>query len=131
MTRIFPLLLVVGLLCSACENRPGGPSDISLTGTWTGTASGSLTSDGSVQVNLTHTGSTISGTWAPIVQGGSGGTVSGTINGSTVLLTLTPNNSAFCPVAVTATVTASQISGTYATINCSVSLTGTFDVTRQ
>lgn len=60
------------------------------------------------------------------------GTVSGTLNGSALDLTLTPSaTSNDCPYRVTATWQADRITGTYAAFNCFVRSDGSLNLRKQ
>ena len=67
---------------------------------------------------------------------GPSGTMSGSMNGSSVSMTFTlnvgPSDCSF-PVRVTATVNANQdqMTGTYATVSCSFMLSGSISLTKQ
>ena len=58
------------------------------------------------------------------------GTLSGTIAGSTLSLTLTPSDPRTCPFDLTATVSGNRITGTYAAFNCTVPVSGAIDLAR-
>jgi hypothetical protein len=77
-----------------------------LTGTWTG---------------LTNLSNNESG----------GGTLTGSTNASSVSLTLTPTVTTNCPFTVTATQTGNQLTGTFASFNCTVAITGSVSLTKQ
>ena len=87
---------------------------------------------GTVRTTLSQSGSGISGTWSvtyadPTSNGG--GSVSGTVTGASLRLTLTPSQPSRCPLSVTATHTSATIppmyiQGTYASANCTLALNG-------
>ena len=105
----------------------------SLSGTWTGSATSTLTSVvGSVRATMTQVGSSLSGTWSvnyPSV-GTNSGTLGGTVTGSAVSVTLYPANPARCAQSMTATLRGSSLRGTWSTINCTVSASGSVSLTR-
>jgi hypothetical protein len=93
---------------------------------------------GSLQSTITQSGSTLSGTYSltfsnPVFS--NSGTLSGTVNGSSVSMTATPGNTLICPALDTATLNAAatQITGTYAAVSgCNLThQTGSFIATKQ
>ena len=132
VTRIRLALIAVLLGATvACGNSPTptSPSPPSLTGAWTGT--GFFPTGTTATFQIVQAGSSLTGTWLtdPCASCGPNGTVSGSVNGSSVALTFNaPDSAPTCPfpVAVTGTVNGSQMSGTYATVNsgCSIAVTG-------
>lgn len=141
------LAFVSALLVAAmvgCDKSPTSPSRPSLTGTWVGgnffqACSGATCQPtGTLTLQLTQSGSTLTGTWTStqMLGAGPGGTMSGSMNGSSVSMTftldvVTPDCS--FPIRVTATVNANQdqMTGTYATVSCSFLLTGSISLTKQ
>ena len=128
-------LLVATVACGK-SSSPALPSPPSLTGGWTGT--GFFPTGTTATFQMVQSGSSLTGTWLtdPCASCGPNGTVSGSVNGSSVALTFNaPGSEPSCPfpVAVTATVNGSQMSGTYATVNsgCSIAVTGSGSWTRQ
>ena len=105
----------------------------SLTGTWTGSATSTLTSVvGSVRATVIQVGSSLSGTWSvnyPSV-GTNSGTLSGTVTGSAVSVTLYPADPTSCLQAVTATLRGSSMRGTWSTVNCTVSDSGSISLNK-
>ena len=87
---------------------------------------------------VSQSGSTLSGTYSVMfVNSGfsNSGTLSGTVNGSSVSMTATPIGAAICPVLYTGTLNAAstQITGTYANVDtCSLfHQAGSFVTTKQ
>jgi hypothetical protein len=138
--RLRMVLIVVSLAATVTcgGSTPSSPSTPSLAGTWVGTETDAVAGTGSLQSTISQSGSTLSGTYAlsfsnPIFS--NGGTLTGTVNGSSVSMTATPSNPAICPALDAATVnaTATQITGTYAAVSGCIFThqTGTFIVTKQ
>lgn len=130
--RLLIASVCIGLV--ACGGSNTSPSD-SLAGNWSGTVTSNVVGTGNVALTLTHQGSKIGGTYAtgfPSAVNNSAGSVSGTLNGSSVSITLTPGSPTACPYQVTATRNgADAISGTYATFNCTAAIGGSFSVARK
>jgi hypothetical protein len=83
---------------------------------------------GSMTVALSESsGSSLTGTWASTSIGS--GTLTGTVNGSSISMTFTPSVPTSCSFSVTATVNGNQVSGTDTSPNCS--LTGSVSLTKQ
>lgn len=129
------LLAACLLTTIACSNSPTAPSYVSVAGTWRGTSADNLIGGGGqLAITLTQSGSSLSGTWSsvwPNPANNNGGTFNGTATGAGVTGTLTPSNPSNCPTSATAMVSGSTMSGTYATISCSVADTGSFTLTKQ
>ena len=62
-----------------------------------------------------------------------GGRLSGTFSGSSLTLVLDPSDPDSCPLNVTATVSpnGNQITGSYASFECSVAVTGSLNLMKQ
>jgi hypothetical protein len=91
------------------------PTPANFTGRYTGSAQDSLEGSGSLSLALVQNGSTVSGYWGsgfPISV--NGGTVSGTITGSTLKGTITSIVGGGCSGAVSATLNGSTLTGSYA-----------------
>jgi hypothetical protein len=65
------------------------------------------------------------------VAAANGGSLSGTVTGSSLSVTLSPSDPLTCPFQVTATVNGNRITGTYAAFNCTVALSGSISLTRS
>jgi hypothetical protein len=131
MQKLIPLACLLTLV--ACGSSPTSPSAAaSVTGTWLGTiTSEQVAGSGSARVDFAGTNSNLTGTWS--VTGPSGpdsGTLNGAVNGSAVTLTLTPSVPVNCPYAVTATMSGTQLTGTYAATNCSQAVSGGLSLTK-
>ena len=128
------------LLCTmllGCGGSPSSPSAAAanLSGTWAGPLTSTLVGNGTVQVTLNQSGSSLSGTWLstfPDPSNNNSGSLSGTVNGSNVSATLTPSDPTNCPLNVTATVNGNVMTGTYAAFNCTVAVVrGSLRPTKQ
>src|SRR5947209_8350287 len=82
------LVIAVMLAILGCS----GGEEPTLTGTWTGTITDNLAGVGSVLFTMTQTGGQLTGTWQSTFAdptNNNGGTLSGTISGNAIALTLT------------------------------------------
>ena len=109
-----------------------------MTGTWVGTETDTAAGIGSLQATISQSGTSLSGTYSLTFTNGifsNSGAISGTVNGSNVLMTATPTSPTICPTTNTATLnaTVTQITGTYAVVSgCTLSRqTGSFTATKQ
>jgi hypothetical protein len=137
------------LVCSGCmcflalvslpscgSSTPTAPT-VNLNGNYAGTASDSLFGSGTLQLTISQTGNNLSGTYSsnyPAAGASGGGAISGTVNnGQTVSATLQPSIPTACPYQLTGVIAGggANVSGTYASFNCTVGVTGTFNVNRQ
>ena len=131
----FLLTLVACGASAACKgsSSPNGPSTSSVSGTWTGSiTSNQAAGSGPARVTLSQTGNNLSGTWS--VTGPNSpdsGSLTGSINGSGVSLTLSPSVPTNCPYTVTATVSGNSMNGTYAAFNCTLAVAGGVALTKQ
>src|SRR5580700_10921154 len=86
---LIPLLVTV-VSCNGSLTSPGANP---LTGTWVGTATTTINGSvlqGSMTVTLSESsGSSLTGTWASTSIGS--GTLTGTVSGSSISMTLTPS----------------------------------------
>jgi len=133
-----PLALAVVLLVTACgggdNGSPTEPQPLTLTGTWAGTIVDSVGGHGTVRATVRQDGNQVTGTWAATFtdpRGNNGGSLSGTVNGSAVSLTLYGPNEGVCPFRVTATWSGDRLTGTYAAFSCTTAITGSLDLRRQ
>jgi hypothetical protein len=153
MTTSFRSALIVGLLIAAVgcggedssitspspsPSSPSATSTPTLTGTWAGggffqSCAGTVCQPtGTLTLQLTQSGSSLTGSWT----GGPSGTVSGSVSGSNVSMTFTvqpPTPDCTFPLIVTATANANltQMTGTYSTVSCSLMLAGNISLTKQ
>lgn len=125
MTRfrasLFVLSVLMAGLLAACSG--GG-----LSGTWSGTAVSSYGSySDSITVHLSQSGSNLSGSWSGLYDSGS---VSGTVSGSDVVVSLSCTTYSGDSVVVNATTSGNTISGSYSG-GCGGYDQGDFSVTKQ
>ena len=134
--RLVLCVCVIGAVAfSACDGHsPTSPSSTTVTGTWTGSIASTLSGPATARVTLAQSGSSITGTWFVTSDidpsAANSGTLSGTIAGSALSLTLTPSDPRTCPFDLTATVSGNRLVGTYAAFNCTVAISGAIDLTR-
>ena len=115
---------------------PPPPPPFSFNGTWTGPIASNVPGvpPGTATVTITHTGSSLSGTWATVYPDSmfnSAGSFSGTASGMSLEGTLSPSIPTECPYTINATVSGNLMTGTYASFNCSGVLSGTISLTKQ
>jgi hypothetical protein len=119
--------LMAGL--AVCDNESE-----SLTGSWIGTFTQEPQErSGTIQLSLSQAGASLGGRWEAEFPPAEpyGGTIEGTVSGSTIQARLLPDDSAVCPYQWTATSGDSRISGRYAAFDCRVEIVGEIDVRRQ
>ena len=126
--------VVIGLCLVAvqCDTGPSSPSDVFLSGIWTGSLE-SMSGPVTARVTMTQIGSSLSGTWsvdATSFAGANGGRLSGNVNGFNVAFALTPSDPLNCLFSVAVRVTGNTMTGTYNTLNCTVVPSGTISLTR-
>ena len=124
------VLIPVVLLVSAC-----GSKDDTFDGSYRGDAvdSQSATNIKEFTLNVSASGSTVSGSYqlkAAILD--VSGTLTGTLNGSDLSLTLTPGASSNdCPYRITGRWGGGLITGNYAAFNCFVRSDGTLSLKKR
>lgn len=130
-------VVLLALLAGSCgedgPTLPTVPSGPSLDGTWLGWFSSVSAGLRTATVTFFQTGVVLSGFWTIFENDGStSGTLTGTVVGSTVLLTLQPYDTAECSISmVVAIATATRMEGTWQTRDCGMALAGTFQFTPQ
>ncbi|HUK34516.1 MAG TPA: hypothetical protein VLV86_11425 [Vicinamibacterales bacterium] len=125
--RTVVVWLVAALALPGCSglsslNPFSSSSSTPFSGTWTGPVSVTFTSAATLQLVLTQSGSQVTGTWTLTFANAAqndGGTVSGTINGSSLSANLQPTVSTACADTVSATLSGTQMTGTIASNVCS------------
>ena len=115
---------------------PPPPPPFSFNGTWTGPITSNVPGvpPGTATITITHTGSSLSGTWATVYPDSTfntAGSFSGTASGMSLEGTLSPSIPTECPYTINATVSGNLMTGTYASFNCSGVLSGTISLTKQ
>jgi hypothetical protein len=132
--RSIGFIALVGLVVVSCTNNsPTSPSaNNPFSGTWVGPVVGQLA--GTSRLTLAQDGTALTGTWNvtysnPSLNGS--GTATGSANGDAITLTLQPSVPTQCPIAVTATVSGSRMIGTAVSFNCTLSSSGSIDLTKQ
>jgi hypothetical protein len=132
------LALAFALAWGACGGSSStSPTSVSLNGNYSGPIADTVYGSGTILMTLSQNGSGLTGTYssqfpAAGVQGG--GSMSGTVNnGQSLSASLQPSNPILCPYQLTGTIAGggASISGTFASFNCTVTETGTFNVSRQ
>ena len=144
--RRMPAYVVAGLMILAVgcggdsPTTPTAPTPppppFSFSGTWTGPITSNVPGvpPGTGTVTITHTGSSLSGTWATVYPDptiNAAGSFSGTASGMSLEGTLSPSNPTECPYTINATVSGNLMTGTYASFNCSGALSGSISLTKQ
>lgn len=132
-TAILGSILLAAALLAGCASSPPDTTPFSYTGTWSGSIDDSIGGRGSTTMHITQSGSDLAGTWQAMFGGGHGigGTLTGLIVGQEVEIELLPAAAGSCPHAGVGQRSGNTLSGTYEAYNCSVTVTGTFDVTKQ
>jgi hypothetical protein len=135
------ITLALALVLLSCDD-----DDLDLlTGTWTGPLQDSLAGRGTLQLNLSHVNTQLTGTWQsafPDAQHNKSGTLSGTANDRLsgnprdVLITMvwSPAQAGTCTFTVEAMRDNNDddhFTGTYTSMNCAQPESGTLDVNRQ
>ena len=144
MHRLRRLIFTVAVV--ACGRSATGGSTPNLAGSWSGTISSATAGNGTLSFSMTQRGLSLlppgvgvegelTGTWSttfanPASNGT--GTLSGSVLGSDVSITFTPNVPGTCPFTMTGTAAgASAINGTYVSTNCTVASSGTIMAKKQ
>jgi len=103
-------LLAAATACSSAS----APSTTSIAGRWGGsTCPPSLIVSCSIAVDITQSGSALSGTWGFTT---SNGTLNGTLTGSSVSMVMTPQAPPGCVWTVVATADGDQMTGTHSVV---------------
>lgn len=124
-------LVFLAALLGACSPS-GGSIGFNYSGQWQGPIQDSFAGTGSVTATLTQSGNNLAGTWqASFIDGTNGGSAVGVVNGNQVVIELWPSNVLLCPYNVVANRSGSTISGNYAAFDCTASITGTLQLTKQ
>jgi hypothetical protein len=128
-------LLVGILLLSAIGCSPSAPSDGDFSGTWVGPDPTIGYGAGTIRATIAQNDFTVTGIWSsvfPLVPtADDGGQLLGKKTGSSVAVTLfsVPGT---CPYTYNATLlSTTTMSGTLATVDCSIAFIGTLVLTKQ
>ena len=130
-------LMILAVGCGGdSPTAPTPPPPFSFNGTWTGPIISNVPGvpPGTGTVTITHTGSSLSGTWATVYPDStfnSAGSFSGTASGMSLVGMLSPSIPTDCPYTINAAVSGNLMTGTYASFNCSGVLSGTISLTKQ
>jgi hypothetical protein len=131
----FLLVLAACGASAACgsSSSPTGPSTHSVNGTWSGSITSNLAvGSGPATVTLSQSGNRLSGTWSVIgPTSPDSGSLTGSVDGSAVSVTLSPSVPTGCPYTATMTVSGNSMTGTYAAFNCTASIAGGIALTKQ
>ena len=126
------VLLLISTLSCGLPVGPGSTSTNAMDGTWVGTTTDNLGASANIRATMSQSGASLSGTWVSTNSSNTnGGMLSGSVNGSSLSVTLTPSIATACPLSVTATVNGSQLIGTYAGVSCTVAVKGSITLTKQ
>jgi hypothetical protein len=138
MKRLFALALLTAACGSATVTNPSNTvSPVNLAGTWTGSANSNVAGAGTVDATISQSAQTLSGSWSvryPNAAYNNSGSLSGSIQNSTVSLALSSSIATPCPYSVNGMfATASgrtTITGTFTTVNCATPQNGAFTISR-
>jgi hypothetical protein len=134
------MLVVLMLLGAACGGDSStSPSGQQLAGNYTGTLASNSSGFaqigvGTLHATLAQNGGSLNGSWTTTYTNAAynnAGSLTGSVSGSSVTLTLTSGVTGLCPSKVTAAISGTTLSGTYATFDCSFTDGGQFNVTKQ
>ncbi len=128
--------MLLAVLAAGCgEGGLGlsaGPSGVSLAGTWSGWFSSITTGTRTTRATLFQVGSVLTGFWTFFYMNGTiSGDLTGSVVGSTALLTLRPTSSSGCSLSVVAIIGNDRLEGSWSTTDCDTRDVGTFSLTRQ
>jgi len=128
------------LLGAACGGDSStSPSGQQLAGNYAGTLVSNSSAfaqigAGSFHATLAQNGGAINGSWTTTYANAAynnAGSLKGIVSANSVTLTLTSDVTGLCPSNVTAAISGTTLSGTYATFDCSFTDGGQFSVTKQ
>jgi hypothetical protein len=134
------VLMIVGtLVLVACHKSSTAPATANVAGNWSGPISDALLGNGTLTFSLSQESTdSVFGTWTTTYANPANdlsGEVDGHISGlslTVVLKAIDPTTCQFGPIDITGQVSgAASISGTFATIPCAETDTGTFSVVKQ
>jgi hypothetical protein len=82
---------------------------------------------------LTHSGASLTGNWSvtyPNIGIGTGTVANGTVTGNNFVARLEPSDPDECPMQANGSISGNRLTGTYVVVQCTVSASGSFDLTR-
>ena len=139
--RPAPILFIVVaslVMAAGCAPSMSAPSTASFAGTWVGSVNPTGAATGRLQLTLTQSGSQLTGTWVitfPNASQNSSGTVSGGVtNGSTMSADLQSGGiPTSCPSTVSGTLnaTATEVTGTFASVLCGGGFSTSISLSKQ
>jgi len=121
-------------LCALLGCTDGGSVHVQVAGSYQGTAQDSAAGTGTLTVTIAQNEATITGTWQLTFSNAANnnsGSITGSISHNSLNVTLQTSVPGACSYQLTATVTGSQITGNYTSVNCSRPSSGTVTITRQ
>lgn len=131
------LVIAAAALLAACAKSSTAPGTGDVAGSWSGSIVDQRLGTGTLSLSLAQAGDSVTGTWSTTYADttqDNAGLVVGSISGSTLsilLRPLTPPTCQYGPFDVTASVTGMTLSGTYSTVQCPDTDTGTVSATIQ
>ena len=126
------VVLALAVFCTGCPVAV----PIDLTGRWEGTIAGQTDGvdlSGTLTGDIVQDGSTISGVWSsrfPNSRYNNGGSLVGTVSGSSITATFAPSNARSCSFVAVSTFTRDTIQGSYSAADCSVTHIGVVELHR-
>lgn len=137
------LVAAAALLVVTCGSSPSAPAPLDLAGTWNGSMTDSVAGPSTIQVVISQSGTTLTGTWTQTFPdsnlnaletqlGGNFGSLSGSTQATTVALLLAPQRSQACSYPIALTATTSTMSGNWTfDSSCLIVDGGTITLTKQ
>jgi hypothetical protein len=137
------LAAAIALLVAACGGSSTSPTPLNLAGTWYGSMTDLIAGQTTLQLVISESGATLSGTWTqtyPDINlnaletqlGNNSGTLSGSIDGTTVNLQLTPQRAQACYYPINFVATISAMNGTWTfDASCLTQDSGNASLTKQ
>jgi len=137
------LVAAGALLVAACGSSSPAPTPLDLSGTWNGSMTDSVAGPSTIQIVISQSGTTLTGTWTQTYPdpnlnaletqlGGNFGSFTGSTGGNTVALLLAPQRSQACSYPIASTATTSTLNGTWTfDSSCQIVDGGTISLTKQ
>ena len=144
MLKLIPRLVFTLLILVACSPAPSSTpvtesnpdkAVSSIEGLWKGQVKDNI-GGGDVELMITEEDNSLNGELrlsfsAGLVRHTAKGTLSGTIEGKTVIMLLTPSDERYCPYQAFATLANESLSGSYKGVACQDVIVGTLELTKQ